>query len=291
MASIEKDSVSGQFTTGHEWDGIKELNTPLPKWWVYVFWATVIWSIAYWVAMPAWPTISDYSRGMLGYSSRGEVDKELAAQKQARSQWLNKMQSMTVDDIAKDKTLLNYAMAGGKVAFGENCSACHAAGGTGVAGAYPRLADDEWIWGGTLADIEQTIRYGVRNSNPNSRQSEMPKFGADGLLTADQIAQVADYVVSMSSKAAAAGTPGAAIFEEQCAACHQEGGVGSKEVGAPALNNNLWLFKGDKQSVKELVTAQVTNPRHGSMPDWSSRMDDATIKMLAVYVHSLGGGK
>jgi len=291
MASIEKDSVSGQYTTGHEWDGIKELNTPLPKWWVYVFWATVIWSIAYWVAMPSWPTITDYSRGMLGYSSRGEVDKELAAQKKARSQWVDKIQAMSVEDIAKDKTLLNYAMAGGKIAFGENCSACHASGGVGRAGAYPNLADDEWLWGGTLADIEATIRYGVRNSNPNSRQSEMPKFGADALLTKEQIDQVADYVVTLSNKAPAAGTPGEAIFNEQCVACHQEGGVGSKDVGAPALNNNIWLFKGEKQTVKELVVSQVTNPRHGNMPDWSSRLDDATIKMLAVYVHSLGGGK
>jgi len=291
MASIEKDSVSGQYTTGHEWDGIKELNTPLPKWWVYVFWICVLWSIGYWFAMPAWPTISDYSRGMLNYSSRAEVDKDLAAQKKARSQWLTKMESLSVEDIAKDKTLLNYAMAGGKVAFGENCSACHASGGTGVPGAYPRLADDEWIWGGTLADIEQTIRYGVRNSNANSRQSEMPKFGADALLTKDQIEQVADYVVSLSGKSPAAGTPGEAIFNEQCVACHQEGGVGSKDVGAPPLNNNIWLFKGDKQPTRELIVSQVTNPRHGSMPDWSSRLDDATIKMLAVYVHSLGGGK
>ncbi len=287
MASVEKDQVSGQNTTGHEWDGIKELNTPLPKWWVYVFWVCVIWSVGYWIAMPTWPTISDYSRGMLGFSSRADLDNELKAQKASRAHWLDKIQAASVEDIAKDKTLLNYAMAGGKIAFGENCSACHGSGGVGVAGAYPRLVDDEWIWGGTLADIQQTISYGVRNSNPNSHQSEMPKFGADGLLTPEQISQVADYVVSMATKAPAAGSPGEAIFAEQCVVCHQEGGVGSKDVGAPALNNNLWLYKGGKDG----VTAQVTNPKHGSMPAWSERLDETTIKMLTVYVHSLGGGQ
>ncbi|MBC7951980.1 MAG: cytochrome-c oxidase, cbb3-type subunit III [Rhodospirillaceae bacterium] len=287
MASLEKDSVSGQYTTGHEWDGIKELNTPLPKWWVYVFWATVIWAIAYWVAMPAWPTVNGYTQGMLGYSSRGDLDNELKLQKAARSQWLTKMQAASVEDIAKDKTLLNYAMVGGKIAFGDNCAPCHGTGGVGVAGAYPRLADDEWIWGGTLADIAQTIKYGVRNTNANSHVSEMPKFGADALLTKEQIDQVADYVVSLASKAPAAGSPGEAIFAEQCVACHQDGGVGSKDVGAPALNNNIWLYKGGKDG----VVAQIASPKHGAMPAWSERLDEATIKMLTVYVHSLGGGK
>jgi cytochrome c oxidase cbb3-type subunit 3 len=287
MASIEKDTVSGQMTTGHEWDGIKELNTPLPKWWVYVFWATVVWAIGYWIAMPAWPTANGFTAGMLGYSSRANLDAELADQKKARAKFTDKLAAMSLEDIAKDKDLRNFAMAGGKIAFGENCSACHGAGGTGVAGAYPRLADDEWIWGGTMADIHQTIAYGVRNTNPDSRQSEMPKFGVDGMLTAEQISQVADYVVSLAKKAPVAGSAGEAIFNEQCTACHAEGGVGNKEVGAPALNNDLWLFKGGKDG----VVAQVSKPQHGTMPAWAERLDPATIKMLTVYVHSLGGGK
>lgn len=287
MASIEKDSVSGQYTTGHEWDGIKELNTPLPKWWVYVFWACVVWAIAYWVAMPAWPTPNGFTQGMLGYSSRASLDEDLKAQKASRSKYEAKIANLTPEEILKDKDLRNFALAGGKIAFGDNCSACHGSGGVGVPGAYPRLADDEWIWGGTLADIQQTISYGVRNSNSESRQSEMPKFGADALLTAQQIDQVADYVVSLSSKAPAAGSPGETVFNENCSACHQEGGVGSKDVGAPALNNNIWLYKGGKDG----VIAQVTKPKHGSMPAWSERLDATTIKMLTVYVHSLGGGQ
>ncbi len=291
MASMEKDSVSGQYTTGHEWDGIKELNTPLPKWWVYVFWATVIWSIAYWIAMPAWPTISDYSRGVLNYSSRNDLQAELKAQKQTRSKFESKIAALPVEDVVKDKDLRNFAMTGGKVLFNENCAPCHGAGGVGVPGAYPNLADDEWIWGGELADLQQTIAYGVRNTNANSRQSEMPKFGADQLLTSAQIDQVADYVVALASKGATAGLPGEAVFAEQCVVCHQEGGVGSKDVGAPALNNSIWLFKGGKEAVKQAVVAQIANPRHGAMPAWSERLDETSIKLLTVYVHSLGGGK
>ena len=291
MASMEKDSVSGQYTTGHEWDGIKELNTPLPKWWVYVFWATVIWSIAYWIAMPAWPTVSGYTQGVLNYSSRNDLQAELKAQKQARAKFEAKIAAMPVDEVVKDKDLRNFAMVGGKVLFNENCAPCHGTGGVGVANAYPNLADDEWIWGGELADIQNTVAYGVRNTNSNSHQSEMPKFGVDGLLTKEQIDQVADYVVALSSKGATAGLPGEAIFAEQCVACHQEGGVGSKDVGAPALNNNIWLFKGNKDAVKAALVAQIANPRHGAMPAWSERLDETSIKMLTVYVHSLGGGK
>jgi|AGTN01.1.fsa_nt_gi cytochrome c oxidase, cbb3-type, subunit III len=291
MASLEKDSVSGQYTTGHEWDGIKELNTPLPKWWVYVFWATVIWSIAYWIAMPAWPTISDYSRGVLGYSSRADLDNELKAQKASRAKYESQIAALPLEEVVQNRDLRNFAMTGGRVLFGENCSACHGSGGVGVVGAYPSLADDEWIWGGTLADIYQTVKHGVRNENAESRQSVMPAFGTDGLLTPEQIDQVADYVVSLAAKAPAVDSPGEAVFNEQCVVCHQEGGVGLAELGAPALDNNLWLYKGSKESVKQLVVRQVTSPKHGSMPDWSTRLDDTSIKLLSVYVHSLGGGQ
>jgi cytochrome c oxidase cbb3-type subunit III len=287
MASIEKDAVSGQMTTGHEWDGIKELNTPLPRWWVYLFWICVIWAVGYWVVYPAWPTANDYTRGMFGWSSRGQLTQELKEQKAARSQWLSKIDAASAEDIAKDKALLNYALVGGKIAFGENCSACHGAGGVGSPGAYPSLADDVWMWGGTLADIQQTIAHGVRNEDPDSRNSQMPSFGADGLLTADQIGQVADYVVSLQ-KTPAAGTPGEAVFAENCVACHGEGGIGNKDMGAPQLNTAIRTFT---KPTKEGVIAQVSKPKHGSMPSWSKRLDAATVKMLAVYVHSLGGGK
>jgi len=288
MASIEKDSISGQNTTGHEWDGIKELNTPLPQWWVWVFWATVIWAIGYWIAYPAWPTVSGYTHGMLNYSSRGVLDQDLKDQKAARSPWVAKIQAASLDEIAKDKTLSDYAQVGGRIAFNENCAACHGAGGGGIPGSYPNLTDDVWLWGGTLAEIQQTITHGVRNEDPESRNSQMPRFGADGILTADQVGQVADYVVSLASKAPAAGSPGAAVFSENCAVCHGTEGAGNKEVGAPPLTTAIRTFH---KAGKDGVVDQVTNPKHGSMPSWGKRLDETTIKMLAVYVHSRGGGQ
>ncbi len=289
MASIEKDSVSGQMTTGHEWDGIKELNTPLPRWWVAIFWVCVIWAVGYWIVYPAWPTPSGYTHGMFGWSSRGALEQELTEQKAERSQWLTKINAASVDEIAKDRSLLNYAMAGGRIAFNDNCAPCHGTGGVGKPGAYPSLADDVWLWGGTLADIQQTITHGVRNDDPDSRNNVMPSFGADGILTPAQITQVADYVVSLQ-KTPAAGSPGEKIFADNCVACHGTGGVGNPQMGAPPLNTTVRTFT--KPTV-EGVIGQVTKPKMGSMPSWGRdrHLDPATIKMLAVYVHSLGGGK
>jgi len=288
MASIEKDPISGVYTTGHEWDGIKELNTPMPRWWVYVFWACIVWSIGYWVVYPTWPTANGFTPGIWHYSSRGELEGELADQKAARSQWLAKLDAASVDEIEADKGLRNYALAGGRIAFGDNCAACHGTGGVGTPGAYPSLADDVWLWGGTLAEIQQTITHGVRNDDPESRNSQMPSFGADGVLSADQIAKVADYVASVSHKQPAAGSPGEAIFAENCAVCHGETAAGTKEMGAPPLNTLVRTFT--KPTV-EGISQQVNKPKHGSMPSWGRRLDPATIKELTVYVHSLGGGQ
>jgi len=285
MASEGKfDPVSGRHTTGHEWDGIAELNTPLPKWWVYVFYACIVWAIGYWVLYPSIPTLDGYWQGTLGWHARSTLETELVAQKESRKVWTSKIEKASLQDIVKDKSLLNYALAGGKATFNENCAPCHGVGGVGAYG-FPNLADDVWLWGGTLDDIYQTIQFGVRNSNPNSRQSEMPKFG-DGILKPDEISKVADYVLTLP-KGGNASLPGAAIFAENCVACHGATGEGSKDVGAPALKSGVWLYKG----TKEAIVAQVTAPKHGNMPAWSERLDPVTIKQLAVYVHSLGGGQ
>ena len=197
MATKERDHITGIETTGHEWDGIKELNTPLPKWWVYVFFACIVWAVGYWVAMPAWPSLTGYTKGMLGYSSRGAVAADLNDLKKARGEKAAALAKMSVDDIYKDGNLRSYAIAAGRTTFNENCSACHQFGGAGKPGAYPTLADDEWIWGGTLAQIQETITLGVR-ATPKSRQSEMPKFGVDSILKADEIGAVADFVLALS---------------------------------------------------------------------------------------------
>ena len=286
--STEHDEVSGRTTTGHVWDGIKELNTPLPSWWLYVLYATIVWAFGYWIVYPAWPMVSDYTRGLFGYSSRADVTEQLQAATAARSQWTDQLTKLSVEKISADPQLLNYAMAGGRSVFAVNCAPCHGAGGQGGHG-YPVLADDDWLWGGDLANIERTIRYGIRSTSSETRQSEMPKFGVDQLLTAPQIVDVAAYVLSLSGEtadkdAAARGQP---IFAEQCVACHGEDGGGNMELGAPSLKDKIWLYG----NTAAAVAAQVTNPHHGVMPTWEGRLDDATIKMVAVYVHSLGGGQ
>ena len=279
---IEKDSITGTETTGHEWDGIKELNTPLPKWWLYVWYATIIWSAIYFVLYPTIPGI----KGLMGYSQREEVVERIAEARARQGGNMERIAAAELEGIKADADLLNFAMTGGRAAFADNCAPCHAAGGAGRPG-YPILADDNWIWGGSLDEIHQTLLYGIRAGNDETRESDMPAFGADELLEKEQIDQVADYVLALSQQAANADTPGAEIYDENCASCHGEAGEGGRDFGAPRLANQIWLYGGEKED----VVSQITRPRHGVMPAWADRLDDTTIKMLTVYVHALGGGE
>ncbi len=279
---IEKDSITGTETTGHEWDGIKELNTPLPKWWLYVWYATIIWSAIYFVLYPTIPGI----KGLMGYSQREEVVERIAEARARQGGNMERIAAAELEGIKADADLLNFAMTGGRAAFADNCAPCHAAGGAGRPG-YPILADDDWIWGGSLDEIHQTLLYGIRAGNDETRESDMPAFGADELLEKEQIDQVADYVLALSQQAANADTPGAEIYDENCASCHGEAGEGGRDFGAPRLANQIWLYGGEKED----VVSQITRPRHGVMPAWADRLDETTIKMLTVYVHALGGGE
>jgi cytochrome c oxidase cbb3-type subunit 3 len=282
---IEKDSLSGRNTTGHEWDGVKELNTPLPTWWVYTFYATIVFAVVYCALYPSWPWVNSHTSGWLGYNSRTELTQELAAQAKARAVFVDRIRTTPLSDIAKDPELFKFALAGGRSAFQNNCTPCHGAGGAGSTG-FPNLVDDDWLWGGNLQQIYATIEHGIRSADDKSRQSMMPRFGADGLLTGTQIATVTDYVLSLSGKAKA--TPeGAAVFKDQCAACHQADGKGNQELGAPNLTDSLWLYGGDRESIYR----SIFYARNGSMPAWTGRLDEATLKMLAIYVHALGGGR
>ena len=287
--NIEKDDVSGTATTGHEWDGIKELNTPLPKWWLYTFYGTVIWALGYTIAYPAWPMLSSATPGVLGYSSRGALEQQVDAAKAAQKVNVDKIAAMSVDDILKDPQLLSFAQAGGAAAFKVNCVQCHGSGAAGGAG-YPNLNDDDWLWGGTPDAIYQTLKHGIRyTADAETRDSQMPAFGADGILNPEQIDQVASYVMSLSGDTpdAAKAEAGKQIYAENCASCHGEDGKGGRDFGAPNLTDKIWLYGGTIDDVK----TQLHKPRMGVMPAWSQRLDDATIKELAVYVHSLGGGE
>lgn len=282
---IEKDSVTGRETTGHEWDGVKELNTPLPTWWVYTFYACIVFAAVYSVLYPAWPWASGHTTGLLGYTNRGELTQTLDAQGRERAKFVDRIRSASFAQIRQDPELFNFAVAGGRSAFQTNCMQCHGAGGAGSTG-FPNLVDDDWLWGGTIEQIQQTIKFGVRNANENSRQGMMPRFGADGLLTPQQVGAVTDFVLSLSGKATAT-AEGAKIFQEQCAACHQADGKGNLEMGAPNLTDGLWLYGGSRDAIYR----SIFYARNGSMPAWGDRLDEATIKMLTLYVHSLGGGK
>jgi cytochrome c oxidase cbb3-type subunit 3 len=282
---IEKDAVSGQDTTGHEWDGVKELNTPLPTWWVYTFYATIVFAVVYCILYPSWPSFRGHTDGLLGYSSRVELAAALETQTRGRAKFVDRIRNSSLADIRKDPELFNFALAGGRSAFQTNCMQCHGAGGAGSTG-FPNLVDDDWIWGGKIDQIYATIRHGIRNADDKSRQSLMPRFGTDELLTAAQVAAVTDQVLSLSGRGKS--TPeGAKVFQEQCASCHQADGKGNQELGAPNLTDGIWLYGGDRDSIYRAIFYA----RNGSMPAWGERLDDATLKMLAIYVHSLGGGR
>lgn len=283
------DTVSGTATTGHAWDGIKELNTPLPRWWVLTFYATIIWAIGYWVVYPAWPLVSGYTAGIFKYSTRADVAVELANLEKIRGAKMVSLGAAPLAEIEKDPALLALARARGKVVFGDNCAPCHGSGGAGAKG-YPNLNDDEWLWGGNLDQIMQTIEFGARSGNAKGHEGNMLAFGKDGILKKDEIVTVANYVRSLSglpTQKDADLAAGQKIFAENCASCHGDLGKGNIELGAPNLTDKIWLYGSDEATVIETIT----NGRAGVMPAWGGRLDPATIKAITVYVHSLGGGQ
>lgn len=293
MADIHKtdvDAVSGVSTTGHEWDGIRELNNPLPRWWLWIFYITIVWALAYWVVYPAWPLVSSYTSGVFGWKSRDAVQVQLADLRAQRAAFADKLQAASLEQIEATPELLAFARAQGRAAFGDNCAPCHGAGGGGAKG-YPNLNDDDWMWGGSLEQIQQTLIHGIRSADPDAHVGDMPAFGRDGILQRPEIVAVADYVRSLSNLPAPAGAApdlakGKEVFEANCAACHGADGKGNIELGAPNLTDGIWLYGSDRDS----VIATLTNGRGGIMPAWGTRLDPTTIKALTVYVHSLGGG-
>jgi len=284
---IEKDAVSGRETTGHSWDGLTELNTPLPKWWLYVFYCCIAFAAVWVVLFPALPVKG--ATGLLGWTARGAFPAELARAREAQEPYLVRLRAATPEAIAADPSLRGFALAGGRAAFAANCTGCHGAGGQGAKGGFPSLADDDWIWGGSLDAIHHTIAHGVRNQDsPDARATMMPRFQADGLLKANEVDDTAEYVLSLSGREtnAEAAKRGAEHYETNCVSCHSEKGAGNQELGAPNLADSLWLYGGDKAS----IVYSIANARAGVMPAWGLRLDPATVNMLAVYVHSLGGG-
>lgn len=276
-------------TTGHEWDGIEELNNPLPRWWLWTFYACIVWAVIYSFAFPAWPGISGATAGFLGWSTRADVQAEIDANVAKLGPINEKLAAAELTEISGNPELQGYAVSAGAAVFKTWCAQCHGSGAAGAKG-YPNLLDDDWLWGGNIEEIHTTITYGIRSpDDEDTHFSEMPAFGRDELLENDQIDQVVNYVMSLSGTPKDAGmvADGAVVFEENCAACHMEDGTGDRAQGAPNLSDAIWLYGGDFDTIKETVV----NSRKGVMPNWNARLSEAQIRAVATYVHQLGGGE
>ena len=278
-------------TTGHEWDGIEELNNPLPRWWLWTFYATILWALIYTIFFPAWPLITGATPGVLGFSTRANVATEIARVEKANAPMRDRLVAADLTAIKDDPELLQFATSAGAAVFRTNCSQCHGSGAAGVqATGYPNLLDDDWLWGGAMEDIHTTITHGIRNTTDvDARYSQMPAFGVDGLLEAPQIDAVVQHVLAISGQAhdAALAAEGATVFAENCAACHTEAGTGDRTQGAPNLTDAIWLYGGTAAD----LTYTVINARFGVMPNWNQRLSEADIRSVALYVHGLGGGE
>ncbi|MBF0260667.1 MAG: cytochrome-c oxidase, cbb3-type subunit III [Magnetococcales bacterium] len=295
-------------TTGHKWDDdegfpLQEYNNPLPKWWLNSFYATIIWSVVYWVLYPAWPLPDGFTPGTLGTTMRGEYQKEMDEAKAKQKVFNDKLDKLSLKEISKDNQLLQFSISGGKALFGDNCAPCHGPAGIGVkAGGFPTLADDDWLFGGDLDTIQETIT--------NGRNGQMPAHAkaAGGNFTDAQVDDLTQYVLSLSGKSTdkPAITRGDALFrgEAACTTCHGDKGNGSlkgtvngekpPQVGAPNLTDGIWLYGGDQKTVRE----SIAKGRMGEMPAWGAGIKESgrqlsalDIKKLTIYVHSLGGGQ
>lgn len=285
--SKKKDDDLDYETTGHEWDGIKEYNKPLPRWWLWTFYATIVWGVLYSIAYPAWPGISAATPGLLGFSTRAEVAEDIARFENANAGINDQLASVELTAISDDAELTQYAQNAGGAVFRTWCAQCHGSGAAGAKG-YPNLLDDDWLWGGDIEAIHTTISHGIRNENdPDARYSQMPAFGE--LLEQDEIVAAVNYVMSLSGEPQDASlvAAGETVFIDNCAACHMDDGTGDIWQGAPNLTDAIWLFGGDYDTLLETVTYS----RFGVMPSWADRLNEAEIRAVATYVHGLGGGE
>ena len=293
----EKKNAEGYGTTGHEWDGIEEWNNPMPRWWVWTFYATIVWGIGYTIAYPAWPLVDRATAGLLGYSTRAEVAQQIAEAEAGDAELETQLASAELTTITENEALNNYAVQGGAAVFKANCSQCHGSGGAGVqASGYPNLLDDAWLWGGGIEDIAFTVAHGIRNEqSPDARWSQMPAFGRDEILSEQEIAQVVNYVLQISGQDhdAASAAEGEAIYLDQCSGCHLDDGSGDPSQGAPNLTDAIWLYGGDA----ETLTVTISDSRFGVMPAWSEEyrpaggLSASEVNAVAAYVHQLGGGQ
>jgi len=284
----ERDPHTGYLTTGHEWNGIKELNTPVPRAVYFFLISAVLFSIGYWVLMPAWPLGVTYTRGLLGLDQRTTVAEAVQRAALDRATWTKRIETESYGAIQADPALMAIVRQTGKTLFGDNCAACHGIDAKGAKG-FPNLTTAAWLWGGDPETIAETIRVGINSAHPDSRMAQMPAFGRDKMLSRPDIENVVAYVLSLSSPVPATGADaeaaaaGKAVFAANCAACHGDDGKGKTEMGTPDLTDHNWIYGGDAQT----VYATVWYGRQGRMPTWENRLDALQRKILTLYVADL----
>jgi len=277
------DELTGRETMGHDFDGIEELNTPMPRWWLIAFYTSIVWGIGYVIAYPAWPMISGATTGVLGYSTRGEVVEQIAAHEAKNADLVAELLSVDLANFDPQSDLHRYAVSRGGSVFRAQCSQCHGAGAAGGIG-YPNLLDNDWLWGGTLDQIAYSVRHGIRNETDlDSHYSQMPAFG--DILDSTEIEALADYIPVMAT--AGGDSIGATLYEENCASCHGDTGLGDRDLGAPNLADAIWLYGSDRDDLIE----SITNARFGVMPAWGQRLSEEDVRAVSTYVHALGGGE
>lgn len=287
MGVNERDPHTGHRTTGHEWNGIIELNTAVPKAGWYFLLATALFSVIYWVLMPAWPLGSTYTKGLLGADVRKNVEVGLRKAALDRATWTDRINNESFDAIRADNDLMRYVRDTGRTLFRDNCAVCHGTKATGGPG-FPSLVDNAWLWGGTADDVFETIRVGINSDHPDSRAAQMPAFGRDAMLDRKSILNVVAYVRSLS-KAENRDTQEAAaaheIFATNCGSCHGDDAKGNKDLGAPDLTDGFWIYGGDQESVYRTVFGG----RQGHMPSWEVRLSETDRKILTLYILDLKG--
>jgi cytochrome c oxidase cbb3-type subunit 3 len=286
MADKERKNKKQEIkTTGHEWDGISEYNVPAPRWWLIVWLICIVWAFGYWIFYPTWPSKDGNTKGSLNWTQQSQLAESQLEISAKRDVYLDEIAKLDFAQIQKNPELMEFAINGGRAAFKENCAACHGTGAQGYKG-FPNLNDDDWLWGGKVTDIYQTLLYGIRSAHDKARFNQMPSFGLDKILKKDEIEAAAEYVMSLSDNSIH-NAQGEAIFKANCVACHGSNGKGNKALGAPNLSDAIWLYGGKKEDL--LFT--IYYARAGVMPYWTGRLSDPTIKQLSLYVHSLGGGE
>lgn len=288
MTTERRDPITGRVTTGHEWNGIEELETPIPRVVLFFLAATTLFAIGYWILMPAWPLGVTYTKGLLGVDQRAVVKKQIEDAAAARAAWTGRIAQASLEEIAADEALMQHVRETGRTLFIDNCAVCHGTGGTGGPG-FPDLTAGVWLWGGAPQTIADTIRVGINSTNEETRVSQMIAFGRDGVLDGEQVRSVAAYVRSLSDGELKEHDrlrvdAGRNVFTANCVACHGEDGRGSTDAGAPSLKDAVWIYGGDAQS----VFSSIYGGRQGHMPTWEGRLSPVDIKLLALYVGTLG---